>query len=212
MKHRATAIKAVIFDFGGVFDSKHESLEGFREAAARYGLAPEVFYDLLYSGEAWQQAKLGAISGGEYWRRVMLDLGHEAGEDVEAFRRRLFAGHELDGKVVRLAEQLARRVPLALLSNATDELERLLEAEYGIHHLFDVVVNSARAGVAKPDPRAYRLALDGLSVEPHEALFVDDKPRNVRAAEALGIPSIHFTDAESLRQELIARELLDPEA
>ena len=205
-------IKAVIFDFGGVFDSKHESLEGFREAAAEYGLTPEAFYDLLYSGEAWQKAKLGAISGGEYWRTVMLALGHGASEDVEAFRRRLFTGHRLDGEVVRLAEQLARRMPLALLSNATDELERLLEEEYGIHHLFHVVVNSARAGVAKPDSRAYQLALDGLGVEPGEALFVDDKPRNVTAAEALGIPSIHFTDAAALRRDLIARDLLPPEA
>jgi putative hydrolase of the HAD superfamily len=85
----------------------------------------------------------------------------------------------------------------------------LLEEQYGIHHLFDVVVNSARAGVAKPDPRAYRLVLDGLGVAPGEALFVDDKPRNISAAEALGIPSILFTSAPALERELAERGLLD---
>ena len=203
-------LKAVIFDFGGVFDSKHESLEGFREAAVQYGLTPEAFYDLLYSGDAWQQAKLGSISARDYWRAVMLSLGHDASEDVEAFSRRLFAGHQLDAGVVRIAERLHRRVPLALLSNATDELEMLLESKYGIHHLFDVVINSARAHVAKPDPRAFQLALVGLKVEPEEALFIDDKLRNILAARALGIPSIHFTDAESLERELIEYRLLDP--
>ncbi len=203
-------IKAVIFDFGGVFDQRHEALEGFREAAARYGREPEAFYDLLYSGDAWQQAKIGAITGRAYWQSIMASLGHDPSDDVDAFRRWLFAGHQLDPAVVALAERLHRRVPLALLSNATDELEALLESQFGIHHLFAVVVNSARAGVAKPDPRAYQLALDGLGVEPHEALFIDDKPRNIHAAEALGIPSIHFTGAEALERELLARNLLDP--
>jgi putative hydrolase of the HAD superfamily len=111
--------------------------------------------------------------------------------------------------VVALAERLHRRLPLGLLSNATDELEELLETRFGIHHLFDVVINSARVGVAKPDARAYRLALEGLQVEPSEALFIDDKPRNVRAAEALGIHSVHFTGADALERELVVLRLLD---
>jgi putative hydrolase of the HAD superfamily len=204
-------IKAVIFDFGGVFDQRHEALEGFREAAAHYGRQPEDFYDLLYGGDAWQQAKVGAISGRAYWRSIMASLGHDPSEDVDTFRRWLFAGHQLDPAVVALAERLHGRVPLALLSNATDELEALLESQFGIHHLFAVVVNSARAGIAKPDPRAYQLALEGLEVEPREALFVDDKMRNVRAAEALGIPSVHFTGAVALERELIAHGLLEPQ-
>ncbi len=63
--------------------------------------------------------------------------------------------------------------------------------------------------MAKPDPRAYWLALDGLGVAPDEALFIDDKPRNVRASEALGIPTIHYTTAAALEAELVRRGLLD---
>src|SRR5688500_1017016 len=99
-------IKAVIFDFGGVFDPQHESLEGFRDAAVRYGHDPEAFYALLYSGDAWQQAKVGAMTGRAYWRSIMIGLGHDPGDDVELFRRELFAGHKLDAEVVALAERL----------------------------------------------------------------------------------------------------------
>ncbi len=205
-------IKAVIFDFGGVFDQKHEALEGFRAAAARYNLEPQAFYDLLYSGEAWQQAKLGAMNAERYWRTIMAQLGHEASADVQSFRAELFAGHALDPGVVRIAQRLHGRLPLALLSNATDELEMVLRERWGIDHLFTVIVNSARAGVAKPDPRAYQLALDGLGCRPHEALFIDDKSRNVRAAEELGILSVLFTDAAALEQELVARGLLPEQA
>lgn len=201
-------IKAVIFDFGGVFDQQHETLDGFRIAAARYGLEPQAFYDLLYSGEAWRQARIGAMTGREYWRAIMNGLGHSSTEDIDVFLDGLFAGRHLDAGVVAIAEHLANRYPLGLLSNATDELETLLEEEFGISHLFKVVVNSARIGVAKPEPRAYQIMLERLGVLPMEALFIDDKLRNIRAAEELGIPSIHFEGTDALERELRARELL----
>lgn len=200
--------KGIIFDFGGVFNDAHETLEGFAGAAQRFGHEPQALYDLFYSGPAWQAAKLGHMTSDAYWRQMMAELGLDPSGDVAAFRADLFAGEQLNAEVVALAERLNRRYPLALLSNATDELERLLEEQFGIHHLFQVVVNSATAGVAKPDPRAYQLALDGLGLAPAETLFIDDKPRNIVAAEALGIPSIHFTGATALEAELQRRSVL----
>jgi HAD superfamily hydrolase (TIGR01509 family) len=139
---------------------------------------------------------------------MMAALGLDPQTDIDAFRAELFRGEELNADVVALARRLSERYPLALLSNATDELEMLLEQRFGIHHLFRVVINSATAGVAKPDPAAYHLALNGLELQPHAALFIDDKPRNIDAAEALGIPSVLFTDAPALEAELRRRELL----
>ncbi len=201
-------IKGIIFDFGGVFNNAHETLDGFADAAQQFGHTPQALYDLFYNGPAWQAAKLGQMTSTAYWRQMMAELGLDPQCDVDAFRAGLFAGEELNAAVVALAQRLGARYPLALLSNATDELEMLLEQRFGIHHLFQVVVNSATAGVAKPDPAAYHLALKGLDLQPHEALFIDDKPRNIDAAEALGIPSILFTDAPALEAELRRLKLL----
>ena len=46
----------------------------------------------------------------------------------------------------------------------------------------------------KPDARIYRIALARLSVEPNEAIFVDDFSENVVAAWALGMTGVHFAD------------------
>lgn len=201
-------IKGIIFDFGGVFTNAHESLEGFASAAARFGHTPESLYDLLYNGTPWQDAKLGRLTTTAYWRRMMAALQLDPDGDLDAFLAELFAGERLDTEVVAIAEALRRRYPLALLSNATDNLETLLSERFGIRHLFDVVINSAVAGVAKPDPAAYRLALAGLGLAPAEALFIDDKPRNIAAADALGLATILFRDASGLRRDLMARGLL----
>lgn len=200
--------KGIIFDFGGVFNNAHETLAGFAGASQRFGYEPQALYDLFYSGPAWQAAKLGRMTSDAYWRQMMAELGLDPSGDVAAFRSELFEGEQLNAAVVAIAERLSRRYPLALLSNATDELEQLLAEQFGIQHLFQIVVNSATVGVAKPDPQAYWLALEGLGLEPSEALFIDDKSRNIVAAEALGIPSIHFTDAVALEAELQQRGLL----
>lgn len=201
-------IKGIIFDFGGVFNNAHETMEGFSVAAQQLGYTSQELYDLLYSGAAWQAAKMGRMTTDAYWRHIMVELDRDSNGDLRAFRAELFTGEQLNAEVVGIAEQLHERYPLALLSNATDELESLLEHEFGIHHLFDVVINSAAVGVAKPDPAAYHLAVDGLGFATHEVLFIDDKPRNITAAEALGIPSILFTDAPALERDLQQRGLL----
>ncbi len=198
-------IKAIIWDFGGVFDPKHEALAGFTQAAERLGITPEALYDHMYSGEAWKLARTGKITNQAYLEAVMADIDPKA-RDVAAFRDQLWAGHRLDERVVALARRLARQYPMALLSNATDELEAILE-RHQLTQLFQVVINSARVGVAKPEPRIYQLVLEGLRVAPEEALFIDDKPRNIVAAEQLGITTILFTDATQLEQALIEHGL-----
>jgi epoxide hydrolase-like predicted phosphatase len=199
-------IKAILFDWGGVFNLRHEAIAGYAELAGRYGHTPASFYDQLYSGPAWKQARTGALTARAYWAQMHAALG--AGEDLDSFMQAMFAGDQVDPVLVALAELLRARYPLGLLSNALDDFEETLARRWQLAHLFDVVVNSARAGVAKPEPRAYELALAGLGVAAPEALFIDDKERNVVAALALGIPTIHFTTTPALLDELLARGIL----
>lgn len=98
-----------------------------------------------------------------------------------------------------------QRYTTALLSNATVYLDALL-AEHGLSDLFDVVVNSARVGVRKPDQAIFELTLDRMALGPEECLLVDDKKRNTEAAEALGIKAIAFRSAADLIRRLKDQE------
>lgn len=106
-----------------------------------------------------------------------------------------------DETVVSLLRRARTRVPLVLVSNATVRLEDDLTA-LGLADLADEVVNSARVGLAKPDPRIYRLAADLAGVRPERCLFVDDTEENTEAATALGMQPVHFRTTADLERAL----------
>ena len=55
---------------------------------------------------------------------------------------------------------------------------------------------SAVVGLAKPDERIYRHALENLGIRAEEAIFIDDMPANIEAAQALGMHGFIFQEAE----------------
>jgi putative hydrolase of the HAD superfamily len=70
---------------------------------------------------------------------------------------------------------------------------------------FDTITFSCEAGVCKPEPEIYRQCLLALAVHPSEVLFFDDREPNIRAAEALGLHAILFTDVPSAAREIDRR-------
>ncbi len=191
------AIRALILDFGGVLVTMPHDSPSARRLAAQLGLAPDQLMPAILGSDDWNRALVGEIDAEECDRRLhgRFGLPWEAGQPGLIYR--WFADETLSHELLDLAASL-RRPPdfqVAVLSNAATDLEQhILHDKLGILHRFDLVVNSARVGVRKPDPAIYHLTLDRLGVAPHEAVFVDDMPDNVAAAAALGIHAIHFQD------------------
>ncbi len=68
--------------------------------------------------------------------------------------------------------------------------------------LFDAVVLSGLAGVAKPDAAAYRLVAERLGVAPERCVFVDDLRRNVLGAVRAGMTGVQHRSAADTLAEL----------
>jgi len=188
-------IRALIFDFGGVLvqGSAVPTLTQFGE---RLGLPVERWIESLF-GTAWREADgIGA------WllRKVLLLM--------ETLWQRYYGARWLQRDVLELIEQMQGRYQIALLSNASDQLERLLSEPLGIRHLFDAVVVSAQEGVAKPNPAIYQVALDRLGITPEQALFVDDMDLNTSVASRIGMDTITYRASFDLRLQLKLRGLL----
>jgi putative hydrolase of the HAD superfamily len=103
--------------------------------------------------------------------------------------RHLWSG-VAEGTHRALARLRAAGLRLGVVSNSDGRVEEALEAA-GLRPYFDVVVDSALAGVEKPDPAIFRAALDVLGVPPSEALYVGDLyDVDVVGANAAGIPAV----------------------
>jgi 2-haloacid dehalogenase len=103
----------------------------------------------------------------------------------------------------------ARGIPLFAITNfSADFWKPFRNKEDAFFRRFRDIVVSGEEKLLKPDPALYFRALDRFGLQPHEALFVDDRLINVEGAEAVGMHAHLFTGAEDLRKRLQDEGLL----
>jgi epoxide hydrolase-like predicted phosphatase len=193
-------IKAVIFDLGGVLMRTVDPAPR-QQLAECLGKSLNELYHLVFSSDSAYQATLGKISAREHWEAVRTSLGLTQ-DEFSAVVEQFWAGDRLDYDLIDYLRALRPRYKTALLSNAWDDLRYFIEAEWKIADAFDEIIISAEVGLAKPDRRIFQLALDRLGVSAPQAVFVDDFPENVEAAQSLGLHALRFRTPQQTRLEL----------
>ena len=193
------AIKAVIFDFGGVFTSS--PVENFARFEREHAL-PEKFIGGViktnHHANAWaryERAEIGLdqfdgafaeetrAAGFEITGRTLVSLLaltlHE--EMAEALARVKGAGFRT-GCITNNLPQFDSAAMVADHDRAKD-VEAILER-------FDHVIESSKAGVRKPEPRIYEMMCEALAVTPDACVFLDDLGINLKPARAMGMTTI----------------------
>ncbi len=205
-------LKALAVDWGGVLTSGLS--ESIRAWADRDGIDYEHFDAAMrqWHGEAvGEQARfnpIAALERGEieiphFEEQLASRLRTRDGGPVapEGLLRRMFHyfEHAPDmAGVVRRAHKAGLRT--ALLSNSWGN-------DYpreGWEEMFDVVVISGEIGMRKPEPEIYRYTVAQLGCAPSECVFVDDLPRNVAAAVAVGMVGVRHRSFDETVAELEA--------
>jgi HAD superfamily hydrolase (TIGR01509 family) len=114
-------------------------------------------------------------------------------------------GGPIEENVALLRRMRARGLRVHALSNFAHEKFALAAETYPFLHEFDVAVISGHVGVAKPDTRIFEILVERVGRPAGELLFVDDSLRNVEAARAFGIETVHYTPGLDLVGELATR-------
>ena len=183
-------ITTVIFDFFGVVSSE--------VAPFWFGARFAREEAIRLKQEYMEPADHGDISKEELFARLSA-LSGEAAKDIEAEFSRLAV---INRDTVEIIKALKGKYKVGLLSNAQAEWLEGIFLREDLHGLFDLEVISGRVRATKPSVEIYRIALERLKVTADEAVFIDDNPKNVAAAEALGIHGIVFESADKLRCDL----------
>jgi HAD superfamily hydrolase (TIGR01509 family) len=97
--------------------------------------------------------------------------------------------HLWEDSVPVMRELRRRGLATAIVSNC-DHSTRPVVERLGLYDEVNVVILSFEVGAAKPSPEIYRRALEWLSVEAGDALFVDDQAAYCDGAAALGTQTV----------------------
>jgi putative hydrolase of the HAD superfamily len=190
-------IEAIFFDFGGVFTPSPFTV--IREAGPELGLDPELALTLCFgpydddTDHPWHRLERGEVALIEA-RRLLIALAAEQDVVLDPFvlLARL-AGEDPDRVlfVDRVRDLRAEGYRTGLITNNVAEFGDGWRAMAPVDELFEVIIDSSRVGVRKPDPRIYRMALAALDVSaPERAVFLDDHPGNLVGAAAVGMRTV----------------------
>jgi len=161
---------------------------------------------LLDSWTLWNDVA-GDADRGRAWRAAYLRITYRTGayrpyealvaEAAEAVRLPRRLADDLAARYAELrpwddapevlAKLAAAGLRLGVVTNCSERLGRVAAERVGTR--FDVLVTAERAGVYKPDPRAYRLALHELGVPPERCLFVAGSAYDLTGTAAVGLPT-----------------------
>lgn len=194
-------IEAVIFDLGGVLIDWN----------------PEYLYRKIFSSDEEMKSFLSGVCTSE-WNEEQ-DGGRSLAEGTELLVKK-FPDHEKNirayygrweemlGGVIEGTLEILRRLKqkdqpaLYALTNWSAETIPIAIDRYEFFQWFDGIVVSGTEKMRKPFPAFYQLLLDRYGLSAAATLFIDDNLRNVRAAAALGLHTIHFISPEQLKTDL----------
>lgn len=196
MTETATELKAVIFDFGGVFTTS--PVTHFMDYERKAGLPPMFLSSVVKA----------RLNDGAFARFERAELTLDEFDAAFAAETRA-AGHEVTGRtLVGLLKLDFRPDMIAALDavkaagfktgcitnnmpggGAEDwaKTREGVETAARIMATFDHVIESAKAGVRKPEPRIYEMMCAALDLPPAACCFVDDLGVNLKPAKAMGM-------------------------
>lgn len=194
-------LQALVLDFGGpVLLTPFEVVRAFER---RTGLVDGTFEWTGPFNEAkdplWRAMLANELTEREYWAARADEVAAVTGRPgLREMMAQLYPVEEIGASIRRQASETVRSARAAGLQTAvlTNDLAMFYDDQWirsvGFLDEVDGVIDGRWTDVLKPDPAAYRHVMEMLGVDAERALFVDDQPRNVEGARAIGMLALQF--------------------
>ena len=202
-------VEAVIWDFGGVLTSS--PFEAFARFEPERGLPADIIRRTNAANHlenAWakfERAEVDIEAFDRLFATELLALGAEVrGRDVLP----LLSGDirpEMVEALKRIKQQfktgcITNNLPANAIGSASGRSLYIAE----VMVLFDYVIESAKIGLRKPDPRIYQMMVETLKVDPKKCVYLDDLGVNLKPAREMGMTTIKVLSATQALGELEA--------
>lgn len=202
-------IEAVIWDFGGVLTTS--PFEAFARYEKERGLPVDIIRRTNAANHfenAWakfERAEVDLATFDKLFAAESLALGAEVrGRDVVP----LLSGDPRPEMVeaLRRVKQdfktgcITNNLPANAMGSSGGRALYVAETMA----LFDHVIESAKIGLRKPDPRIYQMMVEALGVDPKKCVYLDDLGVNLKPAREMGMTTIKVIDAPQAIRDLQA--------
>ena len=195
------SIKGIIFDYGGTLDT--DGVHWFhilRRVYARH--SPQVTEKQLREAYVYAERYLATHRIIEpeddflamLHKKVRIQLSElkieneSLGTSIALTCNEMVRTHMIQTR--KILDTLAARFPMVLVSNFYGNIHTVLRS-YRLDGYFHEVVESAVAGVRKPDPQIFTLGIEALGLRPREIVVVGDSyGKDIVPAHSLGCHTV----------------------
>ena len=189
------AIEAVIFDFGGVLTSS--PFEAFARFEAERGLPVDIIRRTNAANHlenAWAKFERAEVDM-DTFDRLFAEESRALGAEVRGRDVLPLLQGDLRPPMVEALKRIKTQFKTGCITNnlpanaiGSRTGRSLYVAEVMV--LFDHVIESAKIGLRKPDPRIYQLMVETLKVDPKACVYLDDLGVNLKPAREMGMTTI----------------------
>ncbi|ABE40637.1 Epoxide hydrolase-like phosphatase [Rhodopseudomonas palustris BisB5] len=202
-------VEAVIWDFGGVLTSS--PFEAFARFESERGLPADIIRRTNATNHfenAWakfERAEVDLDTFDALFAAESLALGAEVrGKDVlpllyGELRPEMVEALRIVGENFKTG-CITNNLPANAIGSASGRTLYVAE----VMALFDHVIESAKIGLRKPDPKIYQMMTDALGVDPNNCVYLDDLGVNLKPAREMGMTTIKVASADQAIAELEA--------
>jgi len=201
------AIEAVIFDFGGVLTSS--PFEAFKRYETERGLPADIIRRTNAANHlenAWAKFERAEVDI-ETFDKLFAEESRALGAEVRGRDVLPLLQGDLRPAMVEALKRIKAQFKTGCITNnlpanAIGSMtgRSLYVAEVMV--LFDHVIESAKIGLRKPDPRIYRLMVETLKVDPNKCVYLDDLGVNLKPAREMGMTTIKVASGAQAIAEL----------
>lgn len=201
-------IRAVLFDFGGVFTTS--PFEAFNRYEDEAGVPKDLIRTINATNpdtNAWASFERSEIDVDEFVT-VFAAEAAARGHVLDGHRVLSCLSGDLRPEMVTALDHVRRVHRVGCITNnvAKSDDEALpvgpRDGVAAVMDRFEVVIESSKVGLRKPDPAIYELACRELGVEAGEAVYLDDLGINCKPARALGMATVKVGDPEVALDQL----------
>ena len=202
--------QAVLWDFGGVITTS--PFDNFNRYEAERGL-PRNFIRgvnaINHQENAWARFESSRCTVDEFDLLFAAETA-AAGHEIRGREVIGLLGGDVRPRMVKVLTRCKQDYRVACLTNNANagqgtgmsSTDQQAEDVKSVMRLFDVIIESSKEGMRKPDPRIYRMACERVGVAPEAVVYLDDLGINLKPAREMGMTTIKVMSEQQAINDL----------